>query len=89
MSNRRNLVIALGAAALAVPFGLFAQQKGKVWRVGFLALRKVVAVDADVYFRPFRPAMRELGYVEGKNLIVEWRFGGGSDLRPSSPVSLF
>jgi hypothetical protein len=37
MNNRRKLVIALGAGALTAPFGSFAQQQGKVWRVGFLA----------------------------------------------------
>lgn len=38
MSNRRKLIIALGAGALAAPFGSLAQQQGKIWRVGFLAL---------------------------------------------------
>ena len=78
MNNRRKLLAALGASALAAPLRSFAQQQGKVWRVGFLGQRKVVDVDADVYYRPFRPAMRELGYIEGKNLIIEWRFGGDS-----------
>jgi len=31
MNNRRKVVIALGAGALAAPFGSFAQQQGKVW----------------------------------------------------------
>jgi hypothetical protein len=35
VNNRRKLVIALGAAALAIPFGSFAQQQGKIWRIGF------------------------------------------------------
>jgi hypothetical protein len=37
MNNRRKLIIALGAGALAAPFGSFTQQHGNVWRVGFLA----------------------------------------------------
>jgi len=34
MNNRRKLLIALGAGALAAPLSSFAQQKGKVWRIG-------------------------------------------------------
>ena len=40
---RRKLVMALGAAALTVPFGAVAQQPGKVWRIGFLSPRIIVA----------------------------------------------
>jgi putative ABC transport system substrate-binding protein len=73
MNNRRKLVIALGAGALIAPLGSFAQQQSKVWRVGFLALRRPVALDSDA-FGAFPQGMRELGYVEGKNLVIEWRF---------------
>jgi len=41
MNNRRKLVVALGAGALVVPLGTFAQQTGKVWRVGVLAVRSL------------------------------------------------
>ena len=37
MNNRRRLIVALGAGALTSPFGSFAQQQGKVWRIGFLS----------------------------------------------------
>ena len=77
MNKRRKLIVALGAGALAGPFGSFAQPPGRVWRVGFLGPRKIVDVDIDVHFGAFRPAMRALGYVEGKNLIIEWRFADG------------
>ncbi|MBI3371484.1 MAG: ABC transporter substrate-binding protein [Betaproteobacteria bacterium] len=77
MNQRRKLLVVLGASLLATPFGSFAQKPGKVWRVGFLGPRKIVDVDTDVHFGAFRPAMRALGYVEGKNLIVEWRFADG------------
>ncbi len=73
MNNRRKLVFALGVSALAVPFGSFAQQQGKVWRIGFLAQRRVDFIDSDYIYGPFRQGMRELGYVEGKNLVIEWR----------------
>ena len=37
MNNRRKLVIALGAGTLTAPFGSFAQQQDKVWRIGLLS----------------------------------------------------
>jgi putative ABC transport system substrate-binding protein len=76
MNNRRKLVIALGASALAGPFGSFAQQQGKVWHVGFLSLRRLASLDSD-YVGAFPLGMRELGYVEGKNLVIEWRSADG------------
>jgi len=76
MNNRRRLIVALGASALAAPFA-FAQQQSKIWCVGFLASRHVDFVDSDYYYGPFRQGMRELGYVEGKNVVIEWRSAEG------------
>jgi putative ABC transport system substrate-binding protein len=77
MNNRRKILIALGAGALAAPLGSFAQQPGKVWRVGFLAQRvRPASLDSDMY-GAFPLGMREFGYVEGKNLTIEWRFADG------------
>ena len=77
MIKRRRILIALGAGALTTPFGSFAQQQGKVWRVGFLALRgRPESLNSDVY-GAFSQGLRELGYVEGRNLVIEWRFADG------------
>jgi putative ABC transport system substrate-binding protein len=73
--------MALGGALLAVPCLPFAQQQGKVWRVGFLSLRRVAILDSDYYYGPFRAAMRDLGYIEGKNLLIEWRSADGESGR--------
>jgi putative tryptophan/tyrosine transport system substrate-binding protein len=81
MNGRRKIIVALGAGALAAPLSLFAQQQNKVWRVGFLAARHVDFVDSDYYYGPFRQGMRELGYVEGKNLKIEWRSAEGNNER--------
>ena len=80
MNTRRKLVIALGAGALA-PLASLAQAPGKVWRVGFLSQRHVDFVDADSYYGPFTQGMRELGYVVGKNLVIEWRSAEGDASR--------
>ncbi len=77
MTTRRQLLIVLGASALIAPLHSFAQQQGKVWRVGFLALRHVDFVETDYYYGPFRQGMRELGYIEGRNLAIEWRSAEG------------
>jgi putative ABC transport system substrate-binding protein len=74
--TRRKLIIALGAGALMGPFGSFAQQQGKVWRVGFLVGRRQLSHDSD-FLSAFPKGMRDLGYIEGKNLVIEWRFADG------------
>ncbi len=71
MVSRRHLLIALGANSLAAPLASFAQPQGKVWRVGFLSqLARPDTLDSDIY-GAFLQGMRELGCVEGKNLVIE------------------
>ena len=66
MAQRRKLLIGAGASALANTWPALAQPAGKVWRVGILPpgpmATRVTQWDA------FRARMRELGYIEGKNL---------------------
>lgn len=81
MNRRRRLVVALGGSVLAARTGAFAQQPGKVWRVGFLASQtRPPSLDAHI-FGGFPRGMRELGYIEGKNLSIEWRFAEGKPER--------
>ncbi len=77
MISRRKLLIALGASALTVPLSSFSQQQGKIWRIGFLVLRARPDSLDSTYLGAFPRGMRELGYVEGKNLVIEWRFADG------------
>ena len=81
MISRRQIVAALGAGILA-PTASLAQQSGKVWRIGFLSFRMApVEVSTDPICKGFVDGMRDLGYVEGKNLVIEWRFGEGKSDR--------
>jgi putative ABC transport system substrate-binding protein len=74
--NRRDTVFALLALG-AAPLVSHAQQQGKIWRVGFLTQRRRPdSIDSD-FIGAFPRGMRELGYVEGKNLVIEWRFADG------------
>jgi putative ABC transport system substrate-binding protein len=83
MNNRRRLIIALGAGALAAPFASIAQESGKVWRVGYLSQgSRPVSFDPSSV-GAFLQGMRDLGYVEGKNLVMEWRFADNSHERLS------
>ena len=71
MITRRKIVLALGAVALA-PLATLAQQQGKVWRIGFLGT--ISAADSDWRIEEVRAGLRELGYVEGKNIVIEYRW---------------
>jgi len=76
MISRRRVLFALGAG-VAAPLACLAQQPNKVWRVGFLSSRtRPPSLNGDIY-RGFLKRMSELGYVEGRNLLIEWRFAGG------------
>ena len=76
MNTRRRLVLMLMVGALAVPLASFAQQPAKIARIGFLHSASSEGVG-DVHLRAFRDGLRELGYVEGKNLQLELRWGEG------------
>lgn len=77
--NRRNAVAALFALAITShSLTSRAQQPGKVRRIGFLAVRsRSTAFNSDFYFGAFVQEMRNLGYVEGTTLVIEWRFADG------------
>ncbi len=75
MNVRRRLFVALGASALAAPYGSFAQQPGKVWRVGHLSGSGQVASKSFV--DAFLEGMRSLGYAEPKNFVLQERYADG------------
>jgi putative ABC transport system substrate-binding protein len=66
--RRRQFLIAIGAL-LAAPLPSVAQQQVKVWRVGHLLRGPRIDLVANLPW-----ALRELGYVVGKNLVLEQRF---------------
>ena len=77
LNTRRRLVLALGAGALAAPLASFAQQKpAKVARIGFLDAASASANANRV--EALRAGMRDLGYVEGKNIVIEYRWADGN-----------
>ena len=71
--DRRDTVLALLALG-AAPFAAEAQQAAKVARIGFLA----VNLPPNSHLRAaFLQGLRDLGYVEGRNLVIEYRSAEG------------
>ena len=71
----------MGAGAAAEPLALFAQVQTKARRIGFLTPRsRPTPPDHDAFSDAFTQGMRDLGYVEGKNLVIEWRYGSYKSL---------
>jgi len=78
VSRRRQILIALGSGAFLTPYASFAQQTNKLRRIGFLvAAARPPSIDAH-YMGTFIRGLRDLGYVEGKNFVIEWRFADGN-----------
>ena len=72
-SLRRWAIVALAASALSLATA--AQDTPRAYRIGFLVPRSQANFEART--EAFRAGLRELGYVEGKNLTIEWRFADG------------
>jgi putative ABC transport system substrate-binding protein len=66
-----TLVVTFALGLLVGPLPAEAQQAGKVYRIGFLGSR-----SARPYETAFRQQLRELGYVEGQNVVIEDRYAG-------------
>jgi putative ABC transport system substrate-binding protein len=75
--RRREFIFILGGLAAASPLGVWAQQQRKVWRVGFLAVPRRPDPLVSSRYGAFARGMSELGYVEGEDLVIEWRFADG------------
>src|SRR3984893_14144022 len=75
MNARRRLVLALMAGALTAPVVSVAQHATKSSRIGFLHPASPQVLSTRL--QAFRDGLRELGYVEGKNLQLEVRWGEG------------
>jgi putative ABC transport system substrate-binding protein len=74
-------IIFLSLCSLLLPLccAVEAQQPGKVPRIGFQTDAPVSAVTARI--EAFRQGLRELGYAEGKNIVIEWRSAEGKPER--------
>src|SRR5512132_3010767 len=78
----RRLVLALIMALLAAPLAGESQRAGKMARVGILGIGPAPSpqeLAKSVSTNPFWLSMRQLGWVDGQNMVVERRFGESAD----------
>src|SRR5262249_17272701 len=72
--DRRQFLAGAGASLLAAPPPVEGQEPAKVPRIGYLA----AAIANNPHFREgFRQGLRDLGYVEGRNIVIEYRSADG------------
>jgi putative ABC transport system substrate-binding protein len=73
--TRRAFITLLGGAAAVWPIAARAQQPTRVWRIGMLETIPAPANAAN--FDALRNGLRELGYVEGRSLVIDYRSADG------------
>ena len=73
--TKQIIALALCAMLFALCLPAQAQQPTKVPRIGFLSAISPSSISARM--EAFRQGLRELGYVEGKNIVIEWRYAEG------------
>ncbi len=81
--NRRAFVSGLGVV-LAAPLAAQATQAGKIYRIGILGNVPLTAREGARLWEAFIQGLRELGYVEGRNLVIEYRPAEGRPERLSA-----
>ena len=69
--RRRDLITLLGSAVAGWPFTAWGQQSTKIWRMGF------IAHGHESFYDALFEGLRDYGYVEGQNLVVERRYARG------------
>ncbi len=71
--DKRRIAFALWAMLLALTFPARAQQQAKIAKIGWLSPGSAASANIGLFLREFR----KLGYVEGKNIAIEYRFAEG------------
>jgi putative tryptophan/tyrosine transport system substrate-binding protein len=74
MIDRRRFLLTSLAGVLVGPLAAGAQQAARIARIAFLSTTS--SPDSPTT-AAFRQGLQELGYIEGQNIIIEWRWGGG------------
>src|SRR5688572_25017896 len=83
--RRREFVTVVGGAAAAWPLAARAQQPGKMARIGFLG--SATAAGSAKSVEALRAGLRDFGHVEGRNIVIEFRWAEGKYDRLSDLVA--
>ena len=78
--RRREFITLVGGVAVAWPFAARAQQPGKMWQIGWLGSGSAELITG--FLRGFHQGLKEVGYIEGQNLAVEYRWAQQNDQLP-------
>jgi putative ABC transport system substrate-binding protein len=85
--QRREFITLLGGTAATWPLAARAQQPQKLARIGWMSRGNASTIDPNL--DAFRQGMRELGYIEGQNFVMEPRFANGKpELMPDQAAEL-
>jgi len=77
MKTRRKFLVAAGTSVLAAPFVSFAQQpQARIVRIGFLGSESAGGYASRI--EALRAGLRDHGYIEGKNMVLEFRWAEGN-----------
>ena len=82
--SHKTVFLALSAMLFALCVPVSAQQPTKVTRIGYLV---GPSTASSARYEAFRQGLRELGYVEGKNIVIEWRSSEGNRDRQRALVA--
>jgi putative ABC transport system substrate-binding protein len=83
--KRREFIGLVGSAAAAWPLGALAQQR--VRRIGLLMTMAETEPEAQARLTSFRAGLRQLGWAEGHNIKIDYRFAGGDPDRLQSSAA--
>jgi ABC-type uncharacterized transport system substrate-binding protein len=75
MMDRRSFIVTLAGGLLAAPLAAGAQPAGRVPRIGYLV--GAAREQASHLVKPFENGLRDLGYVPGRDVMIEYRFADG------------
>jgi putative tryptophan/tyrosine transport system substrate-binding protein len=85
--RRREFITLLGGALTAWPLGARAQQAGRMRRLGVLMAHAVSDPEFEAYLATFRDELQKLGWVEGRNIRIDTRWGALDDVEATQRLA--
>src|ERR1700760_958000 len=79
MVRRRSLLASTAACALGVPAR--GQAPNRAYRIAYFGFPATNSADDDLRIAAFVNRLAELGFVQGRNLVIEWRYAEGKNER--------